>query len=87
MLLLEWEIKVSIGRQVRYRDNIFVERLWRSIRYEKAYLRDYCNGSEARIGINAYLDFHNRERPHQALRYRTPPPVFVESKSIRYLPK
>ena len=62
----------------RYLDNIFVERLWRSVKYEEVYLKAYQNGTEARKGIGAYLDFYNRERPHQALGYRTPGQVFEE---------
>ena len=54
----------------RYLDNIFVERLWRSVKYEEVYLKAYRNGSEARRGIDAYLDLYNRERPHQSLGYR-----------------
>ena len=60
----------------RYLDNIFVERLWRSIKYEEVYLKAYKGGTEAKQGIGAYLDFYNRERPHQALGYRTPQEVF-----------
>ena len=51
----------------RYLDNIFVERLWRSIKYEEVYLKAYQTVAEARTGINAYLEFYNRQRPHQAL--------------------
>ena len=51
----------------RYLDNIFVERLWRSVKYEEVYLKAYRNGSEARRGIDAYLNLYNRERPHQSL--------------------
>ena len=62
----------------RYSDNILVERLWRSIKYGEVYLKAYQNGTEARKGIGAYLDFYNRDRPHQALGYRTPSEVFQE---------
>jgi putative transposase len=48
----------------RYLDNIFVERLWRSIKYEEVYLKAYKDWTEAKQGIGAYLDFYNRERPH-----------------------
>ena len=60
----------------RYRDNILVERLWRSIKYEEVYLKAYPSVAEARTGINAYLEFYNRQRPHQVLGYRTPAEVY-----------
>ena len=52
-----------------------MERLWRSIKYEEVYLKAYQTVAEARTGINAYLEFYNRQRPHQALGYRTPAEV------------
>ena len=55
-----------------------MERLWRSIKYEEVYLKAYKDGTEAKQGIGAYLGFYNRERPHQALGYRTPQEVFQE---------
>lgn len=67
----------------RYTENIFVERLWRSIKYEEVYLKAYQNGTEARAGIGAYLDFYNQERPHQALGYQTPGEVFQEGQQRR----
>ena len=85
-LLLERGIKVSMDGKGRYLDNIFVERLWRSVKYEEVYLKAYRNGSEARRGIDAYLNLYNRERPHQSLGYRTPAQVFAEGRSIRCLP-
>ena len=66
-------------------DNIFVERLWRSIKYEEVYLKAYQSGSEARRGIEAYLAFYNKERPHQALGYWTPGQVFQEGSPERGL--
>ena len=86
-LLLERGIKVSMDGKGRYLDNIFVERLWRSVKYEEVYLKAYRNGSEARRGIDAYLDLYNRERPHQALGYRTPAQVFAEGRPLRCLPE
>ncbi len=83
--LLERGIQVSMDGKGRYLDNIFVERLWRSIKYEEVYLKAYQNGSEARRGIDAYLDFYNRERPHQALGYQTPGEVFKEELPTRWL--
>ena len=87
LLLLERGVKVSMGWQGRYLDNIFVEGLWRSVKYEEVYLKAYRNGSEARRGIDAYLDLYNRERPHQALGYRTPAQVFAEGRPLRCLPE
>ena len=84
-LLLEQGIQVSMDGKGRYLDNIFVERLWRSVKYEEVYLKAYQNGTEARRGIRAYLDFYNRDRPHQALGYQTPGQVFEEEQSRRYL--
>ncbi len=75
-LLLEQGIRVSMDGKGRYLDNIFVERLWRSIKYEEVYLKAYQSVAEARVGINAYLEFYNRQRPHQALGYRTPAEVY-----------
>ena len=86
-LLLERGIKVSMDGKGRYLDNIFVERLWRSVKYEEVYLKAYRNGSEARRGIDAYLELYNRERPHQSLGYRTPAQVFAEKRSIKCLPE
>ncbi len=62
--------------RVGYLDNIFVERLWRSVKYEEVYLKAYRSVAEARTGINAYLESYNRQRPHQALGYRTPAEVY-----------
>ena len=60
----------------RYRDNIFVERLWRTVKYEEVYLKAYTSASEARRELGAYFRFYNNQRPHQALGYRTPAAVF-----------
>ncbi len=60
----------------RYADNIFVERLWRTVKYEEVYLKAYSNGWEAKDGLGAYFHFYNTQRPHQALGYRTPAEVF-----------
>ena len=66
-MLLAQGVQVSMDGRGRCMDNVFVERLWRSIKYEEVYLKAYQNGTEARKGIGAYLAFYNQERPHQAL--------------------
>ena len=64
--LQERGIQISMDGKGRYLDNIFVERLWRSIKYEEVYLKAYQSVAEARAGINDYLEFYNQQRPHQA---------------------
>ncbi len=60
--------------------NIFVERLWRSVKYEEVYLKDYANVPEAINGLNRYFKFYNTQRPHQSLGYRTPEQVYFSYK-------
>jgi putative transposase len=67
-----------------YSDNLFIERLWRTVKYEEVYLKAYLDGKEARAGIGEYFRFYNTQRPHQALGNRTPAEVYddlVESVS------
>jgi len=71
-VLLEREIKISMDGKGRWLDNIFVERLWRSLKYEEVYLYAYDTVLAARTGIARYFDFFNDERPHEALGYQTP---------------
>jgi putative transposase len=65
-------IRVSMDGRGRYLDNIFIERLWRSLKHENVYLMGYADGREARTGIGRWIAFYNEERPHQALGYRMP---------------
>lgn len=65
-------IKISMDGKGRCIDNVFVERLWRSLKYEEVYLNPYDSMTEARLGIGRYFHFFNFERPHQALGYQTP---------------
>ena len=65
-------IAISMDGRGRFADNIFVERLWRSLKYEEVYLKAYENVSQARQGIAAYFEFYNNQRLHQTLGYRTP---------------
>lgn len=65
-------IRFSMDGRGRALDNVFVERLWRSVKYENVYLQDYQSVSEARIGLEDYFRFYNTRRPHQGLKYKTP---------------
>jgi putative transposase len=71
-VLLEKGVKVSMDGRGRFMDNIFVERLWRSVKHEEVYLNDYRDVAEARAAIGSYLDKYNRRRPHQTLGFQTP---------------
>jgi putative transposase len=71
-------IRISMDGRGRVQDNIFVERLWRSVKYEEVYLNDYCTVADARTGLTRYFLFYNRERIHEALGYRTPYAVYVK---------
>ncbi|CAB1249083.1 hypothetical protein CLOSBL3_11838 [Clostridiaceae bacterium BL-3] len=75
-LFLESDSRISMDHRGRAYDNIFIERLWRSVKYENIYLQDYQNPREARIGINGYLKYYNYKRPHQSLSYKTPAEIY-----------
>jgi putative transposase len=64
--------RISMDGKGRFLDNIFIERLWRSLKYEEVYIKAYGSVAEARQGIGGWLGFYNDKRPHQALNYRTP---------------
>ena len=69
--------RISMDGKGRYLDNIFIERLWRSLKYEDIYIKAYASVLEARRGIGGWLKFYNEARLHQALGYRTPCEVFL----------
>jgi putative transposase len=71
-VLRDRRIAISMDGKGRYLDNVFVERLWRSLKYEEVYLHAYDTPQQARAGIGRYFDFYNFRRPHQALGYQTP---------------
>ena len=75
-LLQQHGVGISMDGKGSYNDNLFIERLWRSVKYEEVYLKAYQDGRDARIGLGNYFRFYNTERPHQALGYRTPAEVF-----------
>jgi len=76
--LLDEGIRISMDGRGRAFDNIFVERLWRSLKYEEITLNDYGSVPEATRGISRWFEFYNRERPHQKLGYRTPYEAFIK---------
>jgi putative transposase len=76
-LLLDNGIAISMDGRGAWRDNIFVERLWRSVKYEEVYLRAYETVADARTLIGRYLDFFNSKRPHSRLGARTPDQVYI----------
>jgi putative transposase len=73
-------VKISMDGRGRVFDNIFIERLWRSVKYEEVYLKDYKTVREASEGLRRYFDFYNNERLHQSLEYRTPATLYFRGK-------
>lgn len=80
-MLQQAQVQISMDGKGRALDNIFTERLWRTIKYEDVYLQDYTSPKEARQGLTRYLNFYNEERPHQALNYKSPAEIYF-SKSL-----
>lgn len=76
--LIAKNVKISMDGRGRAYDNIFVERLWRSVKYEDIYLRQYQNIPDCKIGLGEYFRFYDAERRHQALDYKTPREVYFE---------
>jgi putative transposase len=76
-LLKQRGIRISMDGKGSYNDNLFIERLWRTVKYEEVYLKAYQDGRDARIGLGSYFSFYNAARPHQTLDYRTPAEVFT----------
>ena len=74
--LKEEGIRISMDGRGRALDNVFVERLWRSVKYEEVYLHDYATVPAAVQGLKKYFEFYNEERLHQALNYQTPSEVY-----------
>jgi len=78
-------VRISMDGKGRFLDNLFIERLWRSLKYEEVFIKAYASVPEARSGIGAWLAFYNDERPHQALSYRTPREVFAVARACGYV--
>src|SRR5438477_4533043 len=75
-LLRGAQVQISMDGKGRALDNIFTERLWRTVKYEEVYIHDYTSPREARQALTRYFQFYNHERPHQALDYLTPAEVY-----------
>jgi len=76
-LLEQHGVRISMDGKGSYNDNLFIERLWRTVKYEEVYLKAYQDGRDARVSLGEYFRFYNTDRPHQALGYRTPAEVFT----------
>ena len=78
-------VQISMDGKGRFLDNIFIERLWRSLKYEEVFIRAYTSVAEARLGIGSWITFYNTERKHQALNYRTPNEIFAATPPCGYV--
>ncbi len=76
-------VAISMDGRGCWRDNVFVERLWRSIKYEEIYLHAYENVSAAKAGVGKYLEFYNGRRPHTALGDRTPDEAYFTHQTLK----
>ena len=81
-LFQDRSVQLSMDGKGRALDNIFTERLWRTIKYEEVYLKDYASPREARTGLTDYLDFYNYRRLHQALDYQTPAQIYFKKGDV-----
>lgn len=77
-VLIDNKIAISMDGKGAWRDNVFVERIWKSVKYEEVYLRAYGSVSEARASLGRYLDFYNGRRPHSSLDRRTPDEAYYD---------
>jgi len=81
--LVRCNIKISMDGKGRWADNVYVERLWRTIKYELVYLHRFETVSDARQAIERYVEFYNTQRPHQALKYKVPDEVYKEFEHVK----
>jgi len=79
-MLLARQIRISMDGRGRALDNVFIERLWRSLKYENIYLNDYRTTLELRQGLERYFEFYNNVRPHQSLDYLSPVQVYEKDR-------
>jgi putative transposase len=74
--LIEHRVAISMDGRGRWMDNVFIERLWRSVKYEEIYLKEHANGADLSAGLSDWFDLYTHRRPHQGLDYRTPFEVY-----------
>jgi putative transposase len=84
--LASLSVAISMDGRGRALDNVFIERLWRSVKHEDIYLKDYGGADDLYEGLESYFRFYDHERPHQALAYQTPAAVY-EGRAMYYGPK
>ena len=77
-ILINHDIRISMDSKGRWLDNVFIERLWRSLKYEEVYIKSYDSVKQARDNIGSYLTFYNQKRLHQSLNYKTPLQVYLD---------
>jgi putative transposase len=82
-VLLDHDVKISMDGKGRWMDNVFIERLWRSVKYEEVYLREYRSAEELRISLKRYLNYYNQERTHQSLGYLTPNEIYHQQLTMK----
>ena len=83
--LKDADIRISMDGRGRWMDNVFIERLWRSLKYECVFLNAFETGSDARSGIGSWIDYYNRRRPHSAFGGRTPDEVYATAEMTEQL--
>lgn len=81
-LLEQAPVRISMDGRGRALDNIFIERLWRTVKYEEVYLKDYDSPKTAALNLGHYFHFYNEERPHQSLKYQTPGSVYRQENTV-----
>ena len=84
-ILKESNVKISMDGKGRWMDNVFIERLWRSLKYECVYLHAFENGTEARKGIGYWIEFYGTQRPHSALAGLTPDEAYAGAACVQQL--
>jgi putative transposase len=78
-------VRISMDGKGRYTDNIFIERLWRSLKYEEVYLKEYGTLPDARVNLKGYFVKYNEARPHQALGGKTPKEAYFSEKGMQFV--